>query len=54
MALIEMRMILSHLIHAFDLVELQLDSENWIERQKIFFLWEKLPLLVRIRPRQAM
>jgi hypothetical protein len=35
-------------LRAFDLVELGDESRDWIERQKIFFLWEKLPLRVRI------
>lgn len=53
MAWIEMRMVLAHLVYAFDLVELEHSSEDWIDRQKIFFLWEKLPLHVKIKPRQT-
>jgi hypothetical protein len=48
LAWIEMRMIVVHLLRAFDLVGLEDESRNWIERQRIFFLWEKLPLRVRI------
>lgn len=51
LAWIEMRMVLASLLLDFDLLEVQSDSRDWIERQKIFFLWEKLPLNVRIRPR---
>jgi hypothetical protein len=43
-----MRMIVVHLLRAFDLVGLEDESRNWIERQRIFFLWEKLPLRVRV------
>jgi cytochrome P450 len=48
LAWIEMRMIVVHLLRAFDLVGLEYESRDWIERQRIFFLWEKLPLRVRI------
>lgn len=41
-------MILACLVHRFDLQGLEANSQNWIERQKIFFLWERLPLEVRI------
>jgi hypothetical protein len=43
-----MRMIVVHLLRAFDLVGLDDGSQDWIERQRVFFLWEKLPLWVRI------
>ena len=43
-----MRMIVVHLLRAFDLVGLDDGSRDWIERQRVFFLWEKLPLWVRI------
>jgi hypothetical protein len=43
-----MRMILVFLLSAFDLVALAPESVGWIERQRIFFLWEKLALRVRI------
>jgi cytochrome P450 len=51
LAWIEMRMVLASLLFDFDLLDVQLDSRDWIERQKIFFLWEKLPLSIRMRPR---
>ncbi|CAH0027348.1 unnamed protein product [Clonostachys rhizophaga] len=44
----EMRLILAKLLWSFDLLSLQKDSEQWIERQKIFTLWEKLPLNVKV------
>ncbi|KAF0329989.1 toxin biosynthesis cytochrome p450 [Colletotrichum asianum] len=43
----EMRMILAYLVWNFDL-ELQSDSQGWIERQKVFMLWEKPDLNVKI------
>jgi hypothetical protein len=46
-------MILAFLLYDFDLVEVEPSSRDWIDRQKIFFLWEKLPLNIRIRPRPA-
>ncbi|KAI0197645.1 isotrichodermin C-15 hydroxylase [Astrocystis sublimbata] len=47
----EMRLILSHLVWNFDLLAIRPDSRQWIERQKIYSLWEKLPLHVHIAPR---
>lgn len=44
-----MRMIVVALLREFDLVALGEESRDWIERQRIFFLWEKLPLHVRIQ-----
>jgi hypothetical protein len=46
-------MVLASLVFEFDLLEVEPDSRDWIDRQKIFFLWEKLPLNVRIRPRSS-
>ena len=48
LAWIEMRVIVVSLLRAFDLVVLGRKSEDWIERQRIFFLWERLPLHVQI------
>lgn len=53
LAWIEMRVILAYLLYNFDLIEVESSSRDWIERQKIFFLWEKTPLNVRIRPRTS-
>ena len=53
LAWIEMRMVLASLLLNFDLLELQPCSRDWIDRQKIFFLWEKLPLNIQIRPRSS-
>jgi len=43
-----MRMIMVFLLRKLDLIALAEESKGWIERQRIFFLWEKLPLLVQI------
>ncbi|KAI0391131.1 isotrichodermin C-15 hydroxylase [Xylariaceae sp. FL0594] len=47
----EMRLMLAHLVWNFDLLGIEPDSQEWIERQKIYSLWEKLPLNIRITPR---
>jgi hypothetical protein len=44
-----MRIIVVALLREFDLVALGQESEDWIERQRVFFLWERLPLHVQIR-----
>jgi hypothetical protein len=49
LAWIEMRMVVVSLLREFDLVALGRESEDWIERQRVFFLWERLPLHVQIR-----
>lgn len=43
----EMRVILAHLTWHFD-YELCPESVNWID-QKVYFLWEKPPLMVKAR-----
>ncbi|KAF2182923.1 isotrichodermin C-15 hydroxylase [Zopfia rhizophila CBS 207.26] len=47
----EMRMILAYMLWHFDF-ELEPDSQGWIERQKIFMLWEKVDLNVRVSHRR--
>lgn len=44
-----MRLILANIIYNFDL-DLEDDSQGWIERQKTFNVWDRGPLNVRIRP----
>jgi hypothetical protein len=46
----EMRMILAHMLWHFDL-ELHPASKDWIEKQKVFMLWQKPDLIVKIVPR---
>ncbi|KAF1959746.1 cytochrome P450 [Byssothecium circinans] len=48
MAYHEMRLIMASLLHAFDL-QLCPESEDWAN-QKIFMLWEKKPLICKLRP----
>lgn len=43
-----MRLIISRLIFDFDL-ELLDPKQNWLD-QKVFTLWEKLPLMVKLKP----
>lgn len=45
-------MIMAYILWNFDLLGLESDSQNWIERQKIYSLWEKPPLNVKISVRQ--
>ncbi|GKT41806.1 cytochrome P450 monooxygenase aclL [Colletotrichum spaethianum] len=49
LAYVEMRIILARLLWNFDLV-LADDSQQWMETQKIYTLWEKGPLNVYLRP----
>lgn len=46
LAYAEMRLILAHVLWNFDM-ELSAESENWAD-QKIFSLWEKGPLYVKL------
>lgn len=48
MALHEMRLVLAKLLWHFDF-ELLPESNGWIESQRVFALWEKKPLNVKIR-----
>ena len=48
----EMRIILAKVLWNFDL-ELDGQSVGWAERQRTFALWEKQPLMVRVRERKA-
>ena len=50
MAYHEIRLIISKLLFTFDL-ELCAESDAWAE-QKTFSLWEKRPLMVRLRERE--
>lgn len=46
-----MRLLMTLLLWHFDL-ELMDESEDWID-QKIFTLWEKGPLMVKLSPRKV-
>lgn len=46
-----MRLILGRLLWNFDL-ELVPEYSQWIKRQKVFQVWEKTPLKVRITMRK--
>ncbi|KAK7743643.1 hypothetical protein SLS62_010546 [Diatrype stigma] len=49
LAYAEMRLILARIVYDFDL-ELADDSKNWIERQRAFALWDRIPLNVYLTP----
>lgn len=44
-----MRLILAHIIYDFDM-KLGDGSDAWIERQKSFTLWDRIPLNVHMTP----
>lgn len=48
LAYIEMRIIMAQVLFHFDL-ELMPESENWLD-QKVYLVWEKNPLFVRLKP----
>lgn len=44
-----MRLILARLVYEFDMV-LADDGQKWLERQKTYTLWDRLPLNVYFVP----
>ncbi|KAH7066434.1 cytochrome P450 [Paraphoma chrysanthemicola] len=52
MAYHEMRLLLAKVVYNFDL-ELRPQSQEWLQNQRIFTLWEKMPLLVKVKPVSA-
>jgi hypothetical protein len=51
MAWAEIHIILARLVWNFDM-ELQEESANWGERQKVYVLWDKPSLMVKLKPRE--
>lgn len=51
LAYAEMRLIMAKLLWSFD-VELVEPEKNWMEEQRVFALWEKPPLNMRLTPVQ--
>jgi cytochrome P450 len=49
LAYAEMRLILAKVLFNFDL-ELEHKTQEWMEGQKVFTLWNKPSLFVKIRP----
>lgn len=49
LAYAEMRLILSKIIFNFDL-RLADNSEDWLEKQRAYFLWDKPGLYVHLTP----
>ena len=49
LAYAEMRVILAKVLWHFDL-ELRPGMDDWLERHKLFMLWEKPALMVRLTP----
>jgi hypothetical protein len=48
MAYHEMRLLLSKVLFNFDL-ELCPGMEDWIDKQKVYTLWQKTPLMVNVK-----
>lgn len=48
LAYIEMRIVIAQVLYHFDL-ELMPESKNWLD-QKVYLVWEKNPLVVRLKP----
>lgn len=48
MAIHEMRLILAKVLWSFDL-QLCEGQNDWLD-QKVFITWEKMPLMVKLRP----
>lgn len=51
LAYAEMRLVLAKLVWNFDM-ELDPRSEEWIEQNKVFLLWEKPSLFIKLIPRK--
>ena len=49
LAYAEMRLILARMLFEFD-ITLAEDSKRWIERQKAFVIWDRIPLNVYLTP----
>lgn len=49
LAYAEMRLILARMLFEFDMT-LAEDSHRWIERQRAFVIWERIPLNVYLAP----
>lgn len=49
LAYVEMRVILARIIWNFDL-SLAEESQDWLDRQKVYILWDKGPLIVNLTP----
>ncbi|OLN87387.1 Isotrichodermin C-15 hydroxylase 21 [Colletotrichum chlorophyti] len=52
LAYAEIRMILAKILWHFD-ISITPDNYDWINRQRIYTLWEKPPLMVNLTPRKA-
>lgn len=52
LAMVEMRLIFARVLWNFD-IKLAEDCGDWIAKQKVFMIWEKLPLICHLTPRVA-
>ncbi|TLD11271.1 hypothetical protein PgNI_05363 [Pyricularia grisea] len=51
LAYTEMRLILSRILLRFDIVNLEPVSKDWFQRQRAFVVWEKGPMVLRLKER---
>ncbi len=51
LAYAEMRIILARIIYDFD-IKMADDLGNWLDRQKTYTLWDRVPLNVYLTPRE--
>lgn len=51
MAYAELRIVLAKLFWNFDL-ELVGNSEDWVEQQKVYLIWQKVPLMAKCHERR--
>ncbi|KAI6254216.1 hypothetical protein MCOR19_009266 [Pyricularia oryzae] len=51
LAYTEMRLIMSRVFLRFDFESLLPESENWLTRQRAFTIWEKAPLMMKLKER---
>lgn len=49
LAYVEMRLILARMVWNFDM-ELQEDSLAWDKKQRVFMIWDKVSMHVRLAP----
>lgn len=49
LAYAEMRLVLARIVYDFDM-KLAEGNGRWIERQRVFGLWDRIPLMVNLKP----
>ncbi|MCJ1470805.1 hypothetical protein MMC07_009452 [Pseudocyphellaria aurata] len=52
LAYAEMRLVIARLIYNFE-IDLCVESQNWIDHQEVYFIWEHGPLMVQLSERDS-